>query len=201
MYKSLDTIPYKIFIEIIDTGKIYLLSKEDKELEEFTIDEFEKLSTTWDKIYKSYLELTPNDEDRKTLNIKREIEFFESKYKLVIMCCDCLKFDWNDEIVAMLRGFGYQLNDDESYYDDIDTIERESEALLVKCDRFIKMLPEQKEEQTEKSKGNTDDMFASFSAILGIDFDYNAISVTKTMALKKQVEAKIKQLESQNPKT
>ena len=200
MYKSLDTIPYKTFIKIIDTGVVYHISNEDKDQEDFTIDEIEKFTSTWDLIYKAYLELAPNEEDRKLLNTKREIEFFETKHKLIIMCCDCLKFEWNDEIVALLRGFGYQLNDNKNYITEIEIIEREAEALLVKCDRFIKMLPQDKDDNSNKSKGGIDDMLASFSAILGIDFDYNTISFTKTMALKKQVEAKIKQLDNSQPK-
>lgn len=198
MYKSLDTIPFKLFYKILDDNSLfYLLSNEDKEFEDFTPEELIKCASVWDKIYNSFLEIAPNDEDRKILNINREIEYLTSKHKLVITCCDCLSFDWNDEIVAIIRGFGYKLTDD-NYYKDIETITRECDSLLIKCDRYIKMLPEQNEEEVSKEKINIDEMFASFSAILGIDFDYNTISFTKTKALQKQVEFKLKSLESIN---
>lgn len=197
IYKSLDTIPFKVFFKIIETGFTFLLSKEEKESEDFSQEEIEKFDIIWSKIYKQYLELTPNEEERRLLNIEREIEFFQSKYKLVIMCCDCLSFDWEDDLVAILKGFGYKITE-ENYLKDIETIVRESESLLIKCDKFINLLPEKKEGNSKKVKIDVDEMFASFSAILGIDFDYNTVSVTKTFALQKQVEVKIKSLESQN---
>jgi len=52
--------------------------------------------------------------------------------------------------------------------------------------------------ETEKGTFTIDDVMASYSLILGFDFDYNFISYTKFYALQNQVNAKIKALEKQN---
>ena len=43
MYKSLDTIPYKLFVKIIETNDFCLLADEDKEF--YSFEENEKLKS------------------------------------------------------------------------------------------------------------------------------------------------------------
>lgn len=192
MYKSLETIPYKTFIKIYETDEFHYLSKEDKDFEDFSFEEIELFKIAWLKIKKSYLELTPNENDIRVLDIHKEIDHLTSKYKLIITCCDCLKFDWDDDLVKIIRDFDFTLTD-ENYYQDIEMIEIQSRSIMDNVEIFKIQLPKEKQ---NTNKATIDDMMASICAVLGIDFDFNTVSFTKVNAFLKQVEAKIKSLEN-----
>lgn len=192
MYKSLETIPYKTFIKIYETDEVYLLSKSGKDFEDFTNEEIESLNLVWDKIKRSYLEIIPNDDELRILDINKEIDHLESKYKLINMCCECLKFDWDDDLVKIIKDHDFVLSD-ENYHQDIETIILQSKSILDNIEMFRSQLPKEK---TTTKKTTIDDMMASICAVLGIDFDFNMVSFTKVNAFLKQVEAKIKSLEN-----
>lgn len=192
MYKSLETIPYKTFIKIYETDEVYLLSKSGKDFEDFTNEEIESLNLVWDKIKRSYLEIIPNDDELRILDINKEIDHLESKYKLINMCCECLKFDWDDDLVKIIKDHDFVLSD-ENYHQDIETILLQSKSILDNIEMFKSQLPKEK---TTTKKTTIDDMMASICAVLGIDFDFNMVSFTKVNAFLKQVEAKIKSLEN-----
>jgi len=192
MYKSLETIPYKTFIKIYETDGFHLLSKEDKDFEDFSNEEIKAFEVTWLKLKKTYLETTPSEDELRVLDIHKEIDHLTSKYKLINMCCDCLKFDWDDDLVKIIRDFDFVLTD-ENYHKDIELIELQSNSIMDNVEMFKNQLP--KEKQNIK-KATIDDMMASICAVLGIDFDFNTVSFTKVNAFLKQVEAKIKSLEN-----
>lgn len=197
MYRSLDTIPFKMFIRIVENLEFtYLLANEDCELLDYSPEEILLFNQTWNKIYNSYLQLKPNEEEKKTLTIKSKIEYLESKYKLILMCCNCLRFDYDPDIIKILINFGYTITD-LNYYNDIDRIERESENLLVKCENYIKQLPEVVEVESNNNSASVDDMLASISTVLGIYFDFNLVSYSTVNSYLKQVKSKISALESQ----
>lgn len=193
MYKSLDILPYKIFIQILETGNTTLLSKEEIEFTEIDLQIFE---VVWNKIYIQYLELKPNDNDKRVLNIHREIAYLEVKYNHIKMILECLIFDWDQNMVNVILDYGFTLTD-KNYYKDLEIIDRESESIISNIEMFKSQLPKEKEEKQNKDKTNIDFVLASYSAILGIDFDYNLASVTKVLGLQIQVDAKIKSLEKQ----
>jgi hypothetical protein len=192
MYKSLETIPYKTFIKIYETDEVHYLSKEEKDLEDFTNEEIIRLNEVWIKIKRSYLEMTPNEDELRVLDINKEIDYLESKYKLINACCECLRFDWDVDLVKIIRNHDFILTD-ENYYQDIKIIELQSKSIMDNVEVFKTQLP--KEKQNTK-KITIDDMMASICAVLGIDFDFNTVSFTKVNSFLKQVDAKIKSLEN-----
>ena len=196
MYKSLDTIPYKIFVSIYENeaDNIHLLSKiHDQEKEDFTLEEISKYFEVWEKIKKKYLEIKLDEKDLRIFDLKKEIDFLLSKYKLISICCECLVFDFNQEIINILNSFDFKLNQ-ENYYQDIERILLESKSILHNVEFFKSQLPKEDKNKT-KSEITVDDMLASISAVLGIDFDYNEVSFNKVKSLLKQVDLKIKSLE------
>ena len=112
---------------------------------------------------------------------------------MIAISLEALKFDWDNELVGILRGFGYTITQ-VRYYDDLERIERESKALLVKAANLQRMLPKA---DGEKSEVTIYDVLASYSAILGIDFDFEALSCLKYISMQKQVASKIKASEQQ----
>ena len=192
MYKSIDTLPYKTFLKIIKTGDFSLLSKTDNDA--FTENEMQLFEATWQKIYNEYNDLKPNESDKRILNINKEIYFLECKYQHIKMILECLIFDWQQELVDIILGYGFTLND-ETYYKDLERISIESESILSNIEMFKSQLPVQKE-TLKKEPVNIDFVFANWSTIVGIDFDYNLASVTKILGIEMQVQAKIKSLEN-----
>ncbi len=180
------------------SGEIHLLANQDKELEDFTEEELIKIKSIWSKIYESYLGLKLNEKDSQVLNINAEIEFLTSKYEFIKMAVECLFFDWHEGIVLKLRELGFKLTDSNDYYSDLDTINRESLAILDNIEVFRTQLPKEKTDPEDKEKQVIDFVFASYCAVLGIDFDFNTASFLKILGFEKQVEAKIKALETHN---
>jgi hypothetical protein len=58
-------------------------------------------------------------------------------------------------------------------------------------------LPKKSDEDEIGEPLNIDDVLASFSSVLSIDFDFNIISVTKFFSLQKQVDKKVEILKKQ----
>lgn len=189
IYDSLEIIPYKIFMRIVeDNSLIHLLSsnkEEDKEL----------LESIWNKLFQEYTAISPEKEEMKLLHLEKEIAFIECKHKGIMVALTALDFDYNQELVDILLGYGYKLSK-ETYYDDLKRIEREASALEMKAKNIKKRLPK-KDANSVSTKVSIDRVFAFYSSVLGYDFDYNTVSVTKVLALKEQVNAKLKSVEEQ----
>ena len=189
IYDSLEIIPYKIFMRIVeDNSLIHLLSsnkEEDKEL----------LENIWNELFQEYTAISPEKEEMKLLQLEKEIAFIECKHKGIMVALTALDFDYNQELVDILLGYGYKLSK-ETYYDDLKRIEREASALEMKAKNIKKRLPK-KDANSVSTKVSIDRVFAFYSSVLGYDFDYNTVSVTKVLALKEQVNAKLKSIEEQ----
>jgi len=101
----------------------------------------------------------------------------------------------------MITGLGYQLSfsGNGSYYEDIERIEREANAYIIKAENYKSMLPEKK--GNENQDYNVDDVLASYSAILGFNIgDFNAVTYNAFYGYQKQVNSKIRALNQQNQK-
>jgi hypothetical protein len=192
IYNSLDTIPYKLFLKIADTGDLTLLS--DVETEVVILTEI------WERLYEEHLNKNQTSESKKVFKLSKNIDELIALNKVVLISCGCLRFDFNQELYDIIIGYGYQLSfsDTKTYYEDIDRIEREANAYIIKAEYYQKMFPEPKE--NESAEYDIDDIMASYSIITGLDFDYNLISYTKFHAFQKQAIAKVKAMEKQNNK-
>jgi hypothetical protein len=193
IYDSLDIIPYKLFVRIAETGDISLLNDDEKDND--------VLLKLWEKLYDEHLSKNQTSESKKIFKLSKSIDELLALNKVVLMACASLRFEFNQELYDIIIGFGYQLSitNTEIYYSDIERIERESNAYVIKAEFYKQMLPDQKE--NEKSEYGIDDVMASYSLILGFDFDYNLVTYTKYHALQNQVNAKIKSIQKQNTKS
>lgn len=189
IYDSLEVIPYKIFMRIVeDNSLIHLLSSNKEENKEL-------LENIWNELFQEYTAISPEKEEMKLLQLEKEIAFIECKHKGIMVALTALDFDYNQELVDILLGYGYKLSK-ETYYDDLKRIEREASALEMKAKNIKKRLPK-KDANSVSTKVSIDRVFAFYSSVLGYDFDYNTVSVTKVLALKEQVNAKLKSIEEQ----
>lgn len=190
IYKNLDTIPYKLFVKIADTGDVSLLSENEKNIE--------VLQEIWEQIYDEHLSKNQTTESKKIFKLSKEIDSLLTLNKVVLMACECLRFEFDQELFDMITGFGYQLSiaDTESYHGDIQRIEREANAYIIKAENYKNMLPEKKENNS--SEFNVDDVMASYSSILGFSIgDFNTVTYNAFFGYEKQVNAKIKSLKKE----
>lgn len=187
MYNTLAKLPIVIFEDISKTGNLLLLLNENESATE------EQLAEMWEKLSIEFSDKSQNKDTNRNFRLQKEIDAMECKYKTIALMLECLKFDWNNELVAVLRGWGYTITQ-KDYYANLDRIERESKALLVKSANLQIMLPKK---DGEKSEINIYDVLSGYSAILGIDFDFEALSCLKYISMQKQVASKIKASEQQ----
>lgn len=182
MYNTLAKLPIVIFEDISKTGNLTLLLNENESATE------EELAELWEKLSIEFSDKSISSDSKKVFRLNKTIEELKFKHKMIAISLEALKFDWDNELVGILRGFGYTITQ-VRYYEDLERIERESKALLVKAANLETMLPNK---NTEKTEVSIYDVLASYSAILGIDFDYEALSCLKYISMQKQVSSKIK---------
>jgi hypothetical protein len=193
IYKNLDTIPYKTFVKIADTGDVSLLSD--------TENNTDVLLEIWEQIYNEHLSRNQTKESKKIFKLSKEIDSLITLNKVVLMACECLKFEFDQDLFEMITGFGYKLSisDSKSYYEDITRIEREANAYIIKSEMYKSMLPDEREE--DNNKYNVDDVMALYSSILGFSIgDFNLVTYNAFYGYEKQVNVKIKSINQQNNK-
>lgn len=186
MYSTLAKLPIVIFEEISETGNLELLLFERETLEP------EALAELWQKLSIEFSDKSQTADSKRNFRLQKEIDMCYAKHKTIMMMIECLRFDWDNELVAKLRYWGYTVTQ-HSYHENIDSIERESNGLLVKAANLKSMLPKQ-----EQGADNVSiyDVIASYSSVLSIDFgDYEKISCLKYVSIQKQVASKIKSSE------
>lgn len=186
IYKDFETIPYKLLVKIIETGNVKLLTNDENALEE-------ELQAIWSIIYGDYSTQNKNDEETRIFKLQKEINYYELKHKVIIVGCDALEFGYSQEIADVFEESGYYINET-NYYDKLDKIRRECEGLLTAAESHRENLPK----PDKNNKVTVDDILASYSTILQIDFDFNTVPASKVIALGKQIDKKIKLLTENN---
>lgn len=186
-YNRLDIIPLKIFLEVLNTGNLTLLTDDKKQLA--------TISQVWSQMEADYELLGLSGNTNKLLNLTSRIEKLKVKYDAIGFALDALRFDPDDtDFMARLNSFGYAINK-KTHFEDIDRIDRESQSLLIKIKRLKQKLP--KYDKNDKTT-TIDRVILGYSAITGLQFDTNKITVVQFHSLKELAEEKIKQLEAAN---
>jgi hypothetical protein len=191
MIYTLDTIPYKLFVKIAETGEVSLLSNSETDIK--------ILMAIWDQMYNDHISKNQTSESKKIFKLSKEIDGLLTLQKVVLMACECLRFEFNQELFNVVSDLGYNLSKEspEIYHENLASIEREANAYIIKAENYKSMLPEQKENQN--SNFNVDDVMASYSSILGFNIgDFNKVTYNAFFGYEKQVNAKIKALNNQN---
>lgn len=178
------------FIEIIDDLDISRLSDEETSIEE--------LVSIWEVMYQEYQDKYNKQNSHKVFSISKEIEFLEKKYVVIKCAVDALKFDVIQELIDMLLDYGYRFNE-QTYNDDLLRVERECEGIVQKINQLKNSLPKE-EKSNSDSAGTIINVMASYSSILGYDFDFYTVSVEKFYSLENQVKQKVAAIEKQNAK-
>lgn len=189
-YSSLDTIPYKLFVKISQTNDYSLLSDEETDIS--------VLKSIWEGMYNEHLSSNQTDDSKKVFRISKDVENLLSLNRIVLMACESLRFEFNDDLIVFLKNIGYQFDneDTETYYDSLGRIEREANAYIIKAENFKDMLPKGVDSE---SKHNVDDVMASYCVILGFNIgDFNTLTYRAFYGFEKSVTSKIKAMNQNN---
>ncbi|MES2796656.1 MAG: hypothetical protein V4683_11850 [Bacteroidota bacterium] len=190
IYKTLRKIPMITLIEIIDDLDITRLSDEKTPIEE--------LVSIWEVMYQEYQDKYNKQNSQKVFSLSKEIEFLEKKYVVIKCAVEALKFDVHQELIDMLLDYGYRFNQ-QNYNEDLLRVERECEGIIQKINILKNSLPKEEKSNTD-SAGTIINVMASYSSILGYDFDFYTVSVEKFYSLENQVKQKVAAIEKQNAK-
>lgn len=192
IYKTLRKLPMVSFTEIIESGDITLLSDEETDINE--------LVTIWNQLFEEYQKKYNKQNSNKVFNLEREIEYLEKKHFEIKLIIEALKFDVYPELIAILRDYGYRFRDD-FYNEDLERVERESKGIVQKINQLKQGLPKVDESRAENKDNSIINLMASYSSVLGYDYDYYTVSVEKFKSLENQVKQKIASIEKNNAKT
>ncbi|RKS00414.1 hypothetical protein [Flavobacterium sp. 102] len=192
IYKNLRTLPKVTQLDIMESGDLNLLCSAGEEVP------MEELIAIWVSIQEEFNNRYNKQKSSKVFNLYREIEYLEKKYTIIKCAVDALEFDVHEELIELLQGYGYKLRK-EFYIEDLKRIERESEAIVIKINRFVDQLPKPKQE-SEQSDFSIIETMGTYSTILGYDFDFYSISVEKFHALEIQIKNKVAAIHKNNTK-
>lgn len=185
IYDTLDYLPIKLYYKILSSDNTDLLStKKQTEID---------LKELWFELNSSFDKLDNSEENKRLFLVNKEIDSLKTIHKIILMSCEFLAFKYDEVLIDLLKGYGFSVvnSSTKEYHESLIKIERESKSISTKIKFLEDKLP-------KKKKGESitlDEVMASYSSVLGIDFDYNKISCTKFFALKKQVLSKVKSLE------
>lgn len=191
IYKTLRKLPMVTFTEIIESGDVALLSDEETDINE--------LVTIWNELFEEYQKKYNKQNSNKVFNLDKEIEYLDKKYLEIKLIIEALKFDVYPELILILRDYGYRFRD-EFYNEDLERVERESKGIIQKINQLKQGLPKVDESKSDTQDNSIINLMASYSSVLGYDFDFYTTSVEKFKSLENQVKQKIAAIEKNNAK-
>lgn len=191
IYKTLRKLPMVTYIEILESLDVTLLSDEETDVNE--------LVAIWNELSEQYNQKYNKQNSNKVFNLEREIEYLDKKHFEIKLIIEALKFDVYPELIAILRDYGYRFRD-EFYNEDLERVERESKGIVQKINQLKQGLPKTDESGIESKDNSIINLMASYSSVLGYDYDYYTVSVEKFKSLEHQVKHKVAAIEKNNAK-
>lgn len=187
IYKSIDTIPSKLYFKILETGDLTLLC-----VNEFHIPHHSKLEDIFSKIQEDDEKLTEKKGRSDEMDIWKKIESISARYKKIKYAIYYLRQMRDDDLEQLLVDDGYQFTDD--FEGSLDEIERISESLPVKIESIKSRLPKKEKEDNQKEVP-FDEAVLSYCALLGMGFvDTNTVVQSQYRAIIKMGNNKLEAL-------
>lgn len=186
MIYTADTIPAKIFSRISRTEDFTLLSTESHHKE--------KLSEAWDKIIDDP-RIEKEDSKNEVLRLSNKIEQFSSKYNKLFKALIFLTHQRDSDLEKIVAKEGFQLNED-TFFEDVKEAVKLIETIQVQKAKYEEELKELLEGYENKEASTFEDVLMMYSSSVGTGYiEANKITQLEYQGLKKQLKAKIKQIE------
>lgn len=189
IYDKLRKLPKVIQMDIYESGDLTLLTDDET-------TPIENLVEVWSKLEEEFNRKYNKKGVDEVFNVQKEIEYQENRYFIINSCCEQLLFEKTPQVIELLKEQGYSFDENAvDYKAQIEKIHRESKGIQIKINQLRNKLP--KVEEGKVFENNIMDVMASYSAVLGVAFDFSSISVEAFHSYESQVKAKIKNIEKQ----
>lgn len=179
IYDSLDKIPLKIYLEILKSENLTLLTDDNDKLGELT--------EIWTKLKADFKLLDPNNSFDKTLKNMIKVELFSSKYTFLEYAIRCITFERDEELENCIRELNYKLQE-KTFKADLKRVDNHRKALLIKIEQYSSKLPK----SDGKRPSNIDEVILGYCSAMNIGYDTNKITVTQFYSLKNLFDKKLK---------
>ncbi len=180
MIHTIETLPIVTFVKIAETNDLTLLTDDD-----LTKDELSKI---WDDIRDEYQKLSKNSITNKIESLKTKLFKQSTKYNLVIVCLEVLKYGKDDDVLETLKDYGYVIKGE--YWSGLEKIFKQVETLRNK----IKSIEDEIIKLTEKKDDvNIYEILTNLSVGLELPLKTNEITTIEYIFYKKALIKKIKQ--------
>lgn len=190
IYDTLDELPLKKFLKILDTGNYTMLTDEKHRHDE--------CKEIWKRMEDEHARSGNDSNFAKSLDLNIRIDALKYKYDFILTAVHCLKFDKDDDIISKLKKIGYKVSE-ENYMNDLEAIDNNAQAIVVKIKKLESKMPTE-DEKDNKNTSTIDRVIIGYCSIAGLTFDTNKITYTQFYALKSTAEDKIKAVEESNAK-
>ena len=185
MQISLDTIKYKVFLKILDSGDYSFFSSNKKKQD--------KLKEVWGKLENEFEVLKKDKSKLKLIAINSRIESLLNKFRVINLCCEALRFKYSTEAIEILKEHYFSI-DHNCYSEELNRIENESKSILIQIEKLKSQLPKEVE-SFNTNQTNLDDIILGYCSFLNIQIRPNDATVTEVLAIEKLFESKLKELE------
>ncbi len=183
IYRSIDTIPAKLFFKITETGNISLLSNKKTNPK--------KLEEIWKTIEEEHASIAPIEKTNSVVNISKKIESLGAKYQTIQLAIRYLRNIEDVILMNILTSFGYKFTDNRKK--DLLTIERESKAIELIINKLNKKLPS----GNNSFNNSFEEVIMQYSILTEVGFiNSNTITIPQYYALIQAGNQKIKILEN-----
>lgn len=177
-YDSLDKIPLKLYLEILKTGNLTLLTDDKERLHELT--------DIWYNMKEEFKEIDPKNSFDKTLKNMIKVEIYTAKYTFLEFAVRCLNFDRDEYLENRIRELNYKLREDH-FLMDLALVDSYRKGILIQIERYASKLPG----VDGKRPTSIDEVILGYCSVTGLSFDTNLITVSQFYAIKHVFETKL----------
>ncbi|MNE22159.1 hypothetical protein D3C80_1153490 [compost metagenome] len=183
-YWKCNDLPLSIFLKVLLTGDVGLLTISGKPTKE-------ELDEAFQSIHEEYLSLSESVEYKQLLSLIKEIAMYENRYNLIVMAVNILRIIYDERIATELRTYGYKVIEgdvkDPSYHKQLDIILTKSKFIKINLQRASDDLNKINKNESESPDENSYDvLLADLSKHQGYYLDPDKITVTHFLAVLKR---------------
>lgn len=182
IFDSIENLPMRLFLKILESGDLKHLG------------DIKEPQLVWDEILEEYKEIDPDNQFKDVLNTQKEIAFLNCKYNAINISIQCLSVKKNDELLEVLKLYGYVIRDSH-VKEDLITAKGYTNAILIK----IKKLQTELDKEGEEDKFSFDRAIIKLNTIFGFKIaEANTVTVSEYYSLKEEAKNLINQRKKEN---
>lgn len=193
IYKTLDTIPAKIFFKILFTKDVTLLVKKNNNKETETTTQI-KCSEAWENLWCEYADKAQEQDrsERRIFEITKDLDQAKAKQKVINILINVLEFDKKPEAMELMNKHGFKISL-ETYFEDLERIKLEISTISHEIKVLTRKMPKKQIKEGEEEKpANIEKLIIGYSAGIGFSCNPNKITMTEFLSVQEIFNEKLK---------